>query len=133
MNRALMQGRLRGVLPHFPGAQGTFLRRIASRDAAVDDTLREIAAALIDELEHGADLPDRVQSRYRPVFPIEYPALGVGAQAALRVRPAGIERDGVERRLRDGAHRSRFALEIGIVARSAVAVPGFHRALKRRG
>src|ERR1700687_4059235 len=100
-------------------------RRIASGDAPERHALCEIPAALIDELEYRTDFADRVQSRYRPIVPVEHAALRIGTQTALRVRAARIERNRVERRLRYRPHRSHFALEVGIVAGSAVAVPFF--------
>src|SRR5262249_18628171 len=115
------------------GRPGLLRRRIASRDPAVDDPFREVAAALVDELEYRADLAHRVEPRYRLVVPGQHAALRVGAQPALRVRAAGVERDRVERRRCHRSHGSRLALEIGIVAGGAVTIPARDRLRERGG
>ena len=68
----------------------TLRRRIASGDAPEGNALCEIAAALIDELEYRTDFADRIQSRYRPVAPVEHLALRIRTQTALRVRATRI-------------------------------------------
>src|SRR5688500_18195961 len=108
-------------------SQRLLRRRIAPGDAPEGDAFREIAAALIADLEYGAVLADRLEPRYRPVSPVERATLRIRAQAALRVRPARVERDSVEGWLRDRPHRAGLALEVGIAPGGPMAVPRLHR------
>ena len=61
------------------GCHRTLRRCVTSGNAPEGNTFREIAAALIDELEHRADLAGCVQPRNGLVVPVEHMALGVGA------------------------------------------------------